>query len=138
MPQKQKVSSVVSAPLAPVKPEILEKHGYTRIDPYYWLNERDNPEVIDYLKAENDYADVLMAHRKQMEDELFEEIKGRIKQTDLSVPYKLDDYYYYTRFDEGKEYPIFCRKKKSLQAEEHVILDANLLAKGIGMKIIHK
>ena len=130
MPQKQKASPVVSAPLASAKPEILEKHGYTRIDPYYWLNERDNPEVIDYLKAENDYTDALMADRKQMEDELFEEIKGRIKQADLSVPYKLDDYYYYTRFEEGKEYPIFCRKKKSLEAVEHVMLDANVLAQG--------
>ena len=130
MPQKQKVPSVVSAPLAPARPEKLEKHGHTRVDPYYWLNQRDDPEVIDYLKAENDYTDALMADRKQMEDELFEEIKGRIKQADLSVPYKLDDYYYYTRFEEGKEYPIFCRKKKSLEAVEHVMLDANVLAQG--------
>ena len=77
MPQKQEVSSAVSPPVASVKPEILEKHGHTRVDPFYWLNQRDNPEVIDYLKAENDYTDALMADRKQMEDELFEEIKGR-------------------------------------------------------------
>ena len=130
MPQKQEISSVASPPLAPAKLEKLEKHGYTRIDPYYWLNQRDNPEVLDYLKAENEYTDALMADQKQMEDELFKEIKGRIKQTDLSVPYKLDDYYYYTRFEEGKEYQIFCRKKNSLEAEEHVILDVNVLAEG--------
>ena len=117
-------------PLADPQPVTLEKHGHTRIDPFYWLNNRESPDVIKYLTAENDYANAVMAHRKDMEVVLFEEIKGRIKQTDLSVPYKLDGYYYYTRFEEGKEYPIFCRKNESLDMEEYVMLDCNLLAEG--------
>lgn len=128
--QKQEVPSSITPPNAQPNPVTLEKHGYTRIDPYYWLNDRENPDVIAYLTAENDYTEAVMSHRKDLEHELFEEIKGRIKQTDLSVPYKLDDYFYYTRFEEGKEYPIFCRKKESLDADEQIMLDANILAEG--------
>jgi len=127
---KQEVSSAVIPPIAQPNPVTLEKHGHTRIDPYYWLNDRENPDVIAYLTAENEYTEAVMFHRKELEHELFEEIKGRIKQTDLSVPYKLDDYFYYTRFEEGKEYPIFCRKKESLDADEQIMLDANVLAEG--------
>lgn len=127
---KQEASSSVTPPIAQAKPVELKKHGHTRIDPYYWLNDRENPEVISYLTAENDYAEAVMSHRKQLEQDLFEEIKGRIKQTDLSVPYKLDAYYYYTRFEEGKEYPIFCRKPGSLDADEQIMLDVNVLAEG--------
>jgi len=129
-PQKQATPSSLVPPMAKAKPMTLEKHGHVRIDPFYWLNDRDNPEVIDYLTAENAYTDAVMSHKKQMEKDLFEEIKGRIKQTDLSVPYKLDDYFYYTRFEEGKEYPVFCRKKETLDADEMVMLDANTLAEG--------
>ena len=128
--QKQEAPSSIMPPMAQAKPVTLEKHGHTRTDPFYWLNDRENPEVIAYLTAENEYTDAVMAHKKQMENDLFEEIKGRIKQTDLSVPYKLDDYYYYIRFEEEKEYPIFCRKKESLDAEERIMLDANVLAEG--------
>ncbi len=128
--QKQEVPSSIIPPIAQPNPVTLEKHGHTRIDPYYWLNDRENPDVIAYLTAENDYTEAVMSHRKQLEHDLFEEIKGRIKQTDLSVPYKLDDYFYYTRFEEGKEYPIFCRKKESLDADEQIMLDANVLAEG--------
>lgn len=110
----------------------LEKHGHERRDYYYWLRERDNPEVIEYLKAENAYADAVMAPYKSLEEKLFNEMKARIKQTDLSVPYKLDDYYYYTRYEEGKEYPIYCRKRGSLDAPEEVMLDGNELAHGHG------
>lgn len=127
---KQEVPSAIIPPIAQQNPVTLEKHGHTRIDPYYWLNDRENPDVIAYLTAENDYTEAVMSHRKQFEHDLFEEIKGRIKQTDLSVPYKLDDYFYYTRFEEGKEYPIFCRKKESLDADEQIMLDANVLAEG--------
>ena len=74
----------------------LEKHGHVRIDPYYWLKEREDPEVIAYLNAENEYTDAMTAHTKDLQEALFEEIKGRIKQTDMSVPYRLDDYYYST------------------------------------------
>ncbi len=128
--QNQEVPSSIIPPIAQPNPVTLEKHGHTRIDPYYWLNDRENPDVIAYLTAENDYTEAVMSHRKQLEHDLFEEIKGRIKQTDLSVPYKLDDYFYYTRFEEGKEYPIFCRKKESLDADEQIMLDANVLAEG--------
>ncbi len=128
--QTQEEPSSLAPPIAQAKPETLEKHGHVRTDPYYWLNDRENPDVISYLTAENEYTAAVMANRKPLEEELFEEIKGRIKQTDLSVPYKLDDYYYYSRFEEGKEYPIFCRKKESLEADEHIILDANVLAEG--------
>ncbi|MEE8613022.1 MAG: hypothetical protein V3S85_02690, partial [Nitrospirales bacterium] len=108
----------LTPPQAKVLPTKLEKHGHQRIDNYYWLNKRDNPEVLAYLTAENEYAKAAMAHREGLEEALFEEIRGRIKQTDLSVPYKLDDYFYYTRFEEGKEYPLYCRKLRTLEADE--------------------
>lgn len=111
-------------------PTRLESHGHVRVDDYYWLRERDNPDVLQYLKDENDYAANALAHAQDFEQKLFEEIKGRIKQTDLSVPYKRDDYFYYTRFEEGKEYPIYCRKLASLDAAEEIMLDGNLLAVG--------
>jgi oligopeptidase B len=111
-------------------PTRLEKHGHVRIDDYYWLRERDNPEVIAYLEAENARAEKETAHTKIFEERLFEEIKGRFKQTDMSVPYRLDDYFYYTRYEEGKEYPIYARKRGSLNAPEEMLLDANVLAQG--------
>lgn len=117
-------------PKAAVKPVKLEKHGDVREDNYFWLRERENPEVIAYLNAENAYTDTMMMHTKGFQKDLFEEIKGRIKQTDLSVPYKRDDYYYYTRVVEGKEYPIYCRKKGSLDAPEEIMIDVNAMAEG--------
>jgi oligopeptidase B len=117
-------------PVAKVVSKELQKHGHVRVDNYYWLNERENPEVIEYLEAENEYADAVMAHAKNFEDALFEEIKGRIKQTDMSVPYKFDDYFYYTRYEEGEEYPIYCRKKESLEGAEEIMLNVNVLAEG--------
>jgi oligopeptidase B len=111
-------------------PTRLEKHGHVRIDDYYWLRERDNPEVIAYLKAENAHAEKQMGHTTALEEKLFAEIKGRFKQTDMSVPYRLDDYFYYTRYEEGKEYPIYARKRGSLDQPEEIMLDANVLAEG--------
>jgi len=111
-------------------PTRLETHGHVRLDDYYWLRERDNPEVIRYLTEENDLAAKALAHTEKFEKRLFEEIKGRIKQTDLSVPYKRDDYFYYIRFEEGKEYPIYCRRQGSLAGSEQVMLDGNVLAQG--------
>jgi len=111
-------------------PTRLEKHGSVRLDDYYWLRERDNPEVIAYLNAENEHAEKQMAHTKAFEEKLFEEIKGRFKQTDMSVPYKRDDYFYYTRYEEGKEYPIYARKRGSLERPEEIMLDVNVLAQG--------
>ena len=111
-------------------PTQLEKHGRVRLDDYYWLRERDNPEVIAYLNAENAYAEKEMAHTKGFEEKLFEEIKARFKQTDMSVPYKRDDYFYYTRYEEGKEYPIYARKRGLLEQPEEIMLDVNVLAQG--------
>lgn len=111
-------------------PTLLEKHGHVRVDNYYWLRQRDNPEVIKYLNDENEYGAKEMAHTREFEERLFDEIKGRFKQTDMAVPYKRDDYYYYTRFEQGKEYPIYARKRRSLEQPEEVMLDANALAEG--------
>ena len=111
-------------------PTRLEKHGHVRSDEYYWLKERDNPEVIAYLNAENQYAEKEMAQAQPSEEKLFEEIKARFKQTDMSVPYQRDGYFYYTRYEEGREYPIFARKRGSLEEGEEIMLDANILAEG--------
>jgi len=101
-------------PLVKAVPKELKKHGHVRIDNYYWLREREDPGVMDYLKGENEYTKAVMAHTEALEKTLFQEIKGRIKQTDMSVPYRLDAYFYYTRYEEGKEYPIYARKKRVL------------------------
>jgi oligopeptidase B len=111
-------------------PTRLEKHGHARVDNYYWLRERENADVVNYLSEENAYAAKEMAHTKEFEEKLFEEIKGRFKQTDMSVPYLRDNYYYYTRYDLGKEYPIYARKRGSLEQREEIMLDVNLLAEG--------
>ena len=128
--KKSLTAGVDLPPMARIIPKTLELHGHLRVDNYYWLNERDNPDVLEYLTAENQYADSVMAHQKPIEESLFEEIKGRFKQTDLSVPYKLDDYFYYTRYEEENEYPIYCRKRETLDGEEEVMLDVNELAQG--------
>lgn len=121
----------VQPPVAKVEPhEIISKHGHKRVDNYYWLNDRDNQEVISYLTAENNYLDTMMAHTKDFQEALFNEMRGRIKEDDSSVPYKLDDYYYYTRYITGGEYPIYCRKKGSMDAPEEIIADGNELGKG--------
>ncbi|MHC4518362.1 MAG: S9 family peptidase [Planctomycetota bacterium] len=117
-------------PVAKKRPTRLEKHGHARVDDYYWLRERENPEVIRYLEAENAYTETMMAHTQGLQEALYEEFKARIKQTDISVPYKKDDYYYYRRTEEGKEYPIYCRKKGSPEGPEEVMLDVNKMAEG--------
>ncbi|MDI9879390.1 S9 family peptidase [Flectobacillus sp. LYT7W] len=105
-------------------------HEDTRVDNYYWLNDRENPEVIAYLEAENAYTEKVMSPTKAFQEELFEEMKGRIKEQDESVPYRDGDYYYYSRYIEGGEYPLYCRKKHSMEAEEEILLDGNALAEG--------
>ncbi len=116
-------------PVAEQISKALKLHGDTRIDPYYWLNERENPAVVSYLEAENAYREAAMRHTEPLQEKLFSEIKGRIKEDDASVPYKKNGYWYYVRFEKGKEHPIYCRKEGSLSAEEEVLLDANELAK---------
>lgn len=118
----------IKPPLAKKIPKELSIHGHTRIDPWYWLNERNNPEVIAYLEAENEYLEAQLAPLKDLREKLFKEMTGRIKQTDMSVPYKSNGYFYYTRFEEGNEYPIYCRKKDNLDNPEEIILNVNLLA----------
>lgn len=108
----------------------LEIQGDVRIDPYFWLNDRENPEVIDYLERENDYYDKMTAHTKDFQTDLFEEMKARIKEDDESVPYLYNGYYYITRYETGKDYPIFTRKKGSLDAEEEIMFNANEMAEG--------
>jgi len=105
-------------------------HGDVRVDQYYWLREKENSEVIDYLKAENTYTKELTKHTEKLREELYEEMVARIQETDLSVPVKDGDYYYYTRTEEGKNYRIYCRKKGNLDATEEVLLDGNQLAEG--------
>lgn len=117
------------APKAPQKPHVIITHQHARTDKYYWLNERENPEVIDYLNAENEYLEKVMAPLKGLREELFTEMKGRIKEEDESVPYKEGTYLYYTRFVSGGEYPVYCRKKAATETEE-VLLDGNEMAAG--------
>jgi len=128
--ETKKPSETMEPPVAKIIPKELTAHGHTRIDNYYWLNQRDNPEVIAYLEAENAYKDAVMAHTKDFQEKLFNEIVGRIKKTDMSVPYKDQGYYQYTRYEEGGEYPIYCRKKGNLEAEEEVVLNVDEMAKG--------
>lgn len=117
-------------PIAPIQPKQLETHGIQRIDNYYWLRERENPEVISYLNAENAYTHAMLADVKSLEDDLFDEIKSRIKQDDSSVPYRDNGFIYYTRFEEGKQYPIYCRKRDKNDSAEQIMLDVNELAEG--------
>ena len=122
--------NAIQPPKAKIIPKILEKHGHSRTDNYYWLNERENPEVIDYLNQENDYYQKSTAHTKDFQNSLFEEMKARIKEDDESVPYFYNGYYYITRFEKGKDYPIHSRKKGSLEAPEEIMFDCNEMAKG--------
>ncbi|MHA7058878.1 S9 family peptidase [Aquimarina sp. M1] len=120
----------VQNPFAAKKATPLEKHGDIRIDNYFWLNDKDNPAVIDYLKLENDYNDRMMGHTKDFQKSLFEEMKSRIKEDDASVPYKLNGYWYITRYETGRDYPIYSRKKEHLDAPEEILFDCNKEAEG--------
>ena len=117
-PRAEKISKIITA------------HNHERIDEFYWLNERGNPKVIDYLNSENDYRNSYMEDYKGLENELFEEIKSRIKEDDSSVPYLDNGYYYYTRFEKGKQYPIYCRKKDNLKNDEEILIDVNKMSQG--------
>ena len=120
----------IGAPVAKVVPTRLEEHGLVRVDNYHWLKDRDNPDVLRYLEAENAYTAQRMAPTKPLQETLFREFKERIKQTDVSVPYRRDDYFYYSRTVDGKDYPIYCRKKGSVEAPEQIMLDVNEIARG--------
>ncbi len=116
-------------PKAIKKPEILEIHNHKRKDDYYWMRDRENPEVIQYLNAENDFLKQTLKETETFQKELFDEMKGRIKEDDQSVPYFKEGFFYYHKFQKREEYPRYCRKKGSLKAEEETILNVNELAK---------
>lgn len=120
----------VSPPVAKKVPKNLEIHGDVRVDNYYWMNDREDPEVIAFLEKENEYYQAKTAHTQPLQDSLFLEMKSRIKEDDTSVPYKRNGYWYITRFETGKEYPIYSRKKGELEADEEVMFDGNVLAEG--------
>lgn len=140
-PAKEEVKDDIKPPVAEKKAHELTANGNTRVDNYYWMklsDEQKNAEqkdeqttkVVNYLTAENDYLKAKMAHTEGLQEKLYNEIIGRIKQTDESVPYLDNGYWYYTRYEEGQEYPIYCRKKGSLNGKEEILLNVNELAKG--------
>ena len=119
----------MNPPIAARRPHRLERHGDVRVDEYYWLRERDDPEVRAHLEAENAYLEHRLQHVRELRDRLFEEIKGRIKQTDVSAPYRDGTHRYYWRYEDGRQYRIYCRTPLDADAEQ-VVLDVNLLAEG--------
>ena len=122
----------VHAPVAKVMPDTLTMHGYQWVDPYAWMKDvaRDKAETIAYVEAENAYTDAMMKRTEALQTQLFQEMKSRIKETDLDVPERDGEFYYYTRTEQGEGYPIYCRKKGTLEAAEEILLDVNLLAAG--------
>ncbi|MFB9053770.1 S9 family peptidase [Formosa undariae] len=119
----------IQPPIAKKSPKELIAHNDVRIDNYFWLNEREDEDVIAYLNAENEYTKQKMAHTEQFQKDLFEEMKSKIKEDDESVPYKLNGYWYITRYEIGKDYPIYTRKKDILEADEEILFDCNEMAK---------
>jgi len=117
-------------PKAKEIPYEMTIHGDTRVDEFYWLRDRENPEVIEYLNAENSYREKIMIGTEALQEHLYHEMVGRIKKDDSSVPYELDGYFYYTRYEGDLEYPLYCRKLGSLEAEEEIMLNVNELAEG--------
>ena len=115
-------------PVAPKRPHAITQHGQTRIDDYFWMRCREDPDVLKYLHAEQDYLEEIMQHTRPLQEQLFQEMKGRIKEDDASAPEKNGDYMYYTRFESGRQYPFYCRKKLSPVAVEEILLDQNALA----------
>src|SRR5437588_11168453 len=118
-------------PATEKKPHVTKIHGDTLVDNYFWLREKSNPDVITHLEAEHAYTAAMPADTQPLQQKLYGELLGCVKQTDVNVPYRLGDYYYYSRTEEGKQYPIYARKKGSLDAPEEITLDLNDLAKGL-------
>ncbi|HKZ02259.1 MAG TPA: hypothetical protein VJ180_08470, partial [Pyrinomonadaceae bacterium] len=124
-------STAPKPPMAEKKPKVTKIHGETLTDDYYWLREKSNPAVVSYLEAENAYTDAFMKPTEALQESLYKEMVGHIKETDQSAPYRWGNYFYYSRTEQGKQYPIYCRKRGSLEGSEEVILDQNELAKGL-------
>ena len=123
-------SSLPAPPVAKKAPKTTEINGRTMVDNYYWLRDKKNPEVKTYLEAENAYTDAVMKPTEGLQKKLYDEMLSRIKETDIEVPYKEGDYFYYSRTEAGKQYQIHCRKKGGMDAPEEVVLDVNEMAKG--------
>ena len=119
-----------SFPIAPKRPHTITQHGETRVDDYFWLRNREDPEVQKYLTAQMDYLDEITGHTKPLQEALFSEMKARIQETDSTVPEKRGGYWYYQRTEAGQQYPIFCRRKDSAESPEEILLDQNVLAEG--------
>ena len=117
-------------PMAEKKPKTTNIHGVTLVDDYFWLREKTNPAVMSHLKAEDAYTETVLKPTAPLQEKLYNEMLSHIKQTDENVPYRYGNYFYYTRTVEGKQYPIFCRKKGSTEAPEEILIDVNELAKG--------
>jgi oligopeptidase B len=124
------VFAEANPPQAPEIPHEITEAGHTRNDPFFWLREKGNPDVLKYLQAENRYTETALKHTEKLRDTIYQEMRRRIKEDDVSVPQRIGDYYYYSRTETGKQYAVHCRKKGSLDANEEVILDENELAKG--------
>lgn len=120
----------MKAPQAKKIENILEIHGDKRTDNYFWMNDRENPEVVAYLEEENAYEEVMMKETQAFQEDLYEEMKARYKKDDESLPYFFNEYWYIVRYEEGKEYPIFCRRFQTMENPEEIILDVNILAEG--------
>ena len=123
--------SAPQPPVAKKAPQTTKVHGYTLVDDYFWMRDKGNPEVLKHLEAENAYTEQVMAHTKGLQETIYKEMLGRIKQTDLSVPSRIGDYLYYSRTEEGKQYPYMCRRKGSMEGAEEILLDLNTLAEGL-------
>src|ERR1700731_3072960 len=123
-------SPLPAPPVAKKAPKTTEINGRTMVDPYFWLRDKKNPEVKAYLEAENAYTEAVMKPTETLQKHLYSEMLRRIKETDVDVPYKDGDYFYYSRTEISKQYPIRCRKKGRLNAPEEVVLDVNEVAKG--------
>lgn len=117
-------------PVAPRHPRTMNLHGESIADDYWWLREKANPEVMRYLKAEDAFASAWMAPTEALRKSLYDELLGRIQEDDLSVPYRKNGYWYYSKTEKGKQYPTLCRKRGSLEAPEQIVLDMNLMAQG--------
>src|SRR5688572_10298053 len=119
-----------SFPIAPKRPLTITQHGETRVDDYFWLRNREDPEVMKYLTAQMDYLQEVMGRVKPLQESLFSEMKARIQETDSTVPEQRGGYWYYIRTETGKQYPIFCRRKVTMDHPEEILLDQNVLAEG--------
>src|SRR6266481_3891334 len=128
--QETSADRVTKPPVARREPVEHVLHGDRRVDNYAWLRHKENPEVIAYLNAENAYTDAILRPTEPFQEKLYQEMLGRIQQTDLSVPYRLRGYLYYARTEEGKQYAFHCRRRDTERAPEELLLDLNRLAEG--------